>query len=119
MGRRIIIVEDEPLIALDIEQAVLEAGCLVAGMAHSLADARALIDTAEIHGAILDTNLGGESVEPLLDRLKSDNIPFLIVSGYSPEQLGFVDDDTALVGKPFALRHLTASIRARFLDDKG
>lgn len=118
MRGRIVIVEDEPLIAIDIEQAVVAAGCVVAGLAHTLAAAHDLFDKISCDGVILDANLGGESAEPIVDRLQKDNVPFVIVSGYTHEQLGFLDGSVPLVGKPFGFESLTASIRENILGEK-
>ncbi len=111
MPSRVIVVEDEPLIALDIEQAVLEAECAVVGMAHTLKDALVMIDAVPCDGVVLDANLCGETAAPLVERLQTKRVPYVVVSGYTRDQLGFVDEKAPLVGKPFAFEELTISIR--------
>jgi DNA-binding response OmpR family regulator len=112
---RVVIIEDEALIALDLEQAINETGCTVVGKAHSLADGLSLLDTLTYDSVVLDANLAGESAEPIARRLEARNKPFLIVSGYSRDQLGFLTDDTPMLGKPFAFNDLAASVRMHLL----
>ncbi|SPH25040.1 Transcriptional regulatory protein TcrA [Defluviimonas aquaemixtae] len=115
MTCRIIVVEDEPLIALDIEQAVVEAEGAVVGMAHTLRDALAMMDAVPCDGVVLDANLGGETAKPIVDRLRTKGVPYVVVSGYTRDQLGFVDNGAPLVGKPFSFAELTVSIRAHLM----
>lgn len=108
---RVAIVEDEPLIALDIETAVEEAGCIVAGSVTTLTGALELLSEGQCDGVIFDANLGGVSAAPLSEWLKAQRIPFLVVSGYTLDQIDFLDENAPLVGKPFAFEHLVAAIR--------
>ncbi|MDF2374557.1 MAG: response regulator [Rhizobiaceae bacterium] len=111
MGNRIVVVEDEALIVLDIEEAVLGAGCEVVGYAKTIAEAHDVLDSASCDGVILDANLNGDSVKPIAERLKAANVPYIVVSGYSRDQLDFLDETAVLVAKPFNFEQLTASIR--------
>jgi DNA-binding response OmpR family regulator len=119
MSCRIVIIEDEALIALDLEQAISETGCTVVGKAHSLADGLKLLDSLAYDSVVLDANLAGESAEPIARRLEASKTPFLIVSGYSRDQLGFLGDDTPLLGKPFAFSDLAASITMHLVPGGG
>lgn len=109
MSLRILIVEDEPLIALDIETAVAESGLTVAGMAHSVEEALSLVGSTDFDVAILDANLRGESASPVAARLKERRRPFVAVSGYSTGQLTWLDG-APLLGKPFSRRHLVEAL---------
>lgn len=111
MTNRIIVIEDEPLISLDIEQAVSDAGCDVAGFARTADQGLVLLDTVACDGAVLDANLNGHSAKPIIDRLKATKVPYIVVSGYSRDQLDFLDDTALLIGKPFNLSELTSTIR--------
>ena len=101
-GRRILIVEDEMLIAFML-QGMLEAlGYQVAGRARTVGDALAMIetDTLGIDAATLDINLGGEHANAVADALNAHGIPFIITTGYDdPKLFGF--HDQAIVNKPF------------------
>lgn len=83
---RILVVEDEALVAMLVEDQLLGAGATVLGPAASLAAAMALLDRVTAaegcDAAVLDVNLLGESVLPLADALARRGIPFLFMTGY-------------------------------------
>ena len=81
-GKRVLIVEDEVLIALDLERILSDAGAKVRGPAHSLAQAKRLSEMNDYDCAILDANLGGESSRELWGSLISRGKPFVILTGY-------------------------------------
>lgn len=100
MGRRILIVEDDGLLAMELEMILGDAGFAIAGQAGSVAEGLAAIETGGIDAAVLDLNLGQEKSEPVADRLAAEGIPFLYVSGHGPEALPAVHRDRPLLGKP-------------------
>jgi CheY-like chemotaxis protein len=81
-GLRILIAEDEALVAMMIEDIVTDLGCTVVGPAASVARALALIDGERLDGALVDLNLGGEHARPIAEALVARGIPFVFVSGY-------------------------------------
>lgn len=81
-GRRILVVEDEPLVAMLIEDLVAEGGGIVVGPASTLAAAAALIAEDRLDGALLDVNVCGREVYPLAEILARDGVPFVFVTGY-------------------------------------
>ena len=83
---RILIIEDEPIIALDLQDSLVEAGFDVVGIAGRLAVALTLIDETAFEVAIVDANLAGESASPAAAVLVARHIPFVVLSGYSFEQ---------------------------------
>ena len=113
MGNRIIIIEDEVLIALDIEQAVDDAGCEVAACARTIPEALDFLKNLQHDGAVVDANLNGESARPVMEFLDRAQTPYIVVSGYTRDQLEFLSKDTLLIGKPFSMTELTASVRDR------
>ncbi|NNE40286.1 MAG: response regulator [Marinicaulis sp.] len=108
--KRVLIVEDEPLVALEIEQAVAHAGCLVACKVHTLNSALSTLDEETFDAVILDANLRGESAAPIVEKLRELNIRYLIVSGYTRGQLDFLTDSDPILGKPFHTNKLEAAI---------
>ncbi|USU09504.1 response regulator [Sphingomonadaceae bacterium OTU29MARTA1] len=81
--RRILIVEDEYLVADDLALALRDAGATVVGPVGSVADALSLIRaTARIDGAVLDINLHGTMSYPVAELLLAKAIPFLFATGY-------------------------------------
>jgi DNA-binding response OmpR family regulator len=81
-GRSILIVEDEPLIALDLVKAFQQAGAVVLA-ARSLDDATPLVEQDELSAAVVDFGLGAHNADALCVRLEQRNIPFVLHSGYS------------------------------------
>lgn len=80
-GKQILVVEDEPLIALDLADLIEEAGGSVVGPAYTLAQAQALVDVApRIDGALLDIDLGKNLIWPVATVLHDRGIPCAFVS---------------------------------------
>lgn len=77
------IVEDDALVAMNLQEFVESLGCTVVGPTGRLAEALAMLDSEEIDGAMLDINLHGEMVYPLAERLAERHIPILFCSGYA------------------------------------
>ena len=97
---RILVVEDEPLVGMDIALVLSEAGCEVIGPAVSIEEARSLIATSEVDAALLDANLGGQPVDDLAAELKR-RTPFAFLTGYGREGMPQAFRDVPLIDKPF------------------
>jgi CheY-like chemotaxis protein len=89
VGKRILIVEDEALVALDLELAFEDEGAEIVGPALTLRDAlEVLRGDQTIDGAVLDVDLGGSDVFPVAERLRERGIPFVFHTGHAtPESL--------------------------------
>jgi DNA-binding response OmpR family regulator len=110
-GRRILVVEDEYLIADDITQALLSAGAEVLGPVATAADAAELIAAeGRIDAAILDINLRDGAVFPAADTLAERNIPFAFATGYEEWSLPERFQGRPIVEKPFKASNITALI---------
>jgi len=86
MNTRVLVVEDDALIALDIARQLTDAGLQVVGPAISVAKARRLIEETGCDVAVLDVNLGNETSEPIARDLRARGTPFVVLSGYASEQ---------------------------------
>ena len=86
-GNRILVVEDEALVAIAIREALEELGYAVVGPCNRMTDAMVALRHNRIDAAVLDVNLGDASVYPLADMLVAENIPFIFVTGYGTEEL--------------------------------
>lgn len=84
---RVLIVEDEPTISVNVEDDLIDAGFQIAGVAAKLDEALALVESGACDAAIVDANLAGVSAGPIASALKIRGLPFIVVSGYSQEQL--------------------------------
>lgn len=83
---RILIVEDEPVLAFVLEEVLAGAGLRIAGVATRLERALTMINAGGCDAALLDTNLAGISAVPVALALKARRIPFVVLSGYSAAQ---------------------------------
>ena len=111
MTARVLIVEDDPVIALEAEAALSEAGFEIAGLANSVERGLAAIHAGHCDVVVLDANLRGESVEPLTSLLQRRGTPFFFISGYGRVHLPAAFLDAALVSKPFTRDELTRAVR--------
>ena len=99
--KRILIVEDEALIALDVHDMLQEAGYGVAGTAERIEKALAMIANEAIDAAVLDVNLDGEKIWPVAYALRDRNIPFVFLTGSSAQLEPHQDFEKVLrLGKP-------------------
>ena len=116
-GMRVLLVEDEALVALMLEDMLADLGCVVAGTANAVAQALSQIAGAcDIEAAILDVHLGGETVYPVADVLLQRGVPFVFSTGFGPTDLAVRYPDSPLLNKPYppaALEAALASLRAR------
>jgi len=100
-GKRILVVEDEPLLAMEIAGQLEDAGAHVVGPAGTAPAALGLIEQYRFHAALLDANLSGHSVEEIAASLTRHAIPFIFVSGYGRNSLPDGFDTAGLLSKPF------------------
>ena len=75
------------MLALDLEELLVDAGFKVAAIAGKLEKALALIESGGFDAAIVDANLAGVSASPLASAMTARGLPFIVLSGYSSEQL--------------------------------
>ncbi|MEK4032418.1 response regulator [Methylocystis sp. IM3] len=101
MNVRVLIVEDEFLIGLEISGQLADAGYAVVGPAPSVADALKLVSSPGCDMALLDVNLGSESSAPVAAALKARAIPFVVLSGYRERSLAGDFNGAEILGKPF------------------
>jgi CheY-like chemotaxis protein len=80
-GRSILVVEDNPIIAMDVVQGLRDAGASVSE-ARTLSDALCKVECPVLSAAVLDHALDGDDASQICDRLDQRNIPFVVYSGY-------------------------------------
>jgi CheY-like chemotaxis protein len=101
-GCRVLVADDEPLIAMNLAEELEAAGAVVVGTAASMESAVALLGCEEVDAAVLDIMLGNELVYPLADSLSARSIPYVFATGYLTEALPEKYADIPICGKPFA-----------------
>lgn len=101
-GRRILLVEDEVLVAMLIEDILTDFGCAVVGTASRLEDALKSAREEMMDIALLDVNLAGKRSFPVADILAERGVPFLFVSGYGEQGLEAPHQNRPVIQKPFS-----------------
>ena len=101
-GRRVLVVEDEMMIALLVEDMLSDLGCDVIGPAHGLDAALELaLSDQVIDAALLDVNLAGQPVFAVADALRERFVPMVFSTGYGEAGLRDVDQGSPVLQKPF------------------
>jgi CheY-like chemotaxis protein len=109
---RILIVEDEPIIALALEEMLQELGFDIASCVSHVADALAFLSREHVDVALLDVNLGAQKIDPVADALAARDCPFVFTTGYGRSGLPAAHSHRAVVEKPFRMDDLAGAVRA-------
>ena len=109
---RILVVDDEPLIALLTEEWVTELGHTPVGPAGNLKAAFELVANSDIDGAIIDVTLGRESAYPLAEALAARGVPFAFATGLSEAAIERGHAAVAVLVKPFGLKPFKNALEA-------
>jgi DNA-binding response OmpR family regulator len=109
---RLLVVEDEMLVALSLEDQLADAGYEVVGPAFSLDEAMRLAESEPLDGAVLDINLAGEKAYPVADLLARRGVPFVYVTGFGQAGLRDADRGRPMLQKPYVFANLEAIVRA-------
>lgn len=111
-GRRILVVEDSPVVGPFTAELLLELGCEVVGPAPNMAAARELLECDEkIDAAMMDVHIRGERVFPLCDALAAKSVPFVLTSGYADWQIPDKWQDRPRLTKPYTIDQVEEALR--------
>ena len=113
---RILIVEDEPIIALGLEDVLTDAGFEIAGVAAKLDKALALVESCTCDAAIVDANLAGVSASPVAVWLAAHGLPYIVMSGYSPDQMRGEYPRAVFIQKPCRAELIIETLNTLLLD---
>jgi DNA-binding NtrC family response regulator len=117
-GRRVLVVEDEMLVAWLLEDMLADLGCAVVGPASSVDQALAMIDAEVIDAAVLDVNLNGQMSYPIADALAARGMPFVLSTGYDRDTLLDNYRTFPVLQKPIQRSELSDTL-AKLLNPKG
>jgi len=101
-GLRILIVEDQAPIALQLEDMLIESECEVVGPASRVGQALRLLNEHPVDAAVLDLNIAGELVYPVADALDARGLPYVFATGYSRSDLAAPYRSRRILQKPFS-----------------
>jgi CheY-like chemotaxis protein len=109
--KRVLVVEDEPLVALMMADHLVELGYNVVGPAFTISEARHLAELATLDAAIIDVRLQGIFAGEVADTLSRRQIPFMFITGYERPPPGF-HDGVGFLNKPFRVDDLRRAVGA-------
>ena len=111
-SRSILIVEDEPLIAMMLEDFLESLGHNVHATCENLPDALSVVDKGGFDLAILDVNLNGQTAWPVAYRLRENGIPFVIATGGHVEPPPAEFANVPVIEKPYTVDRVTPALEA-------
>jgi two-component sensor histidine kinase/DNA-binding response OmpR family regulator len=117
--RRLLLVEDEPLVGVFMQNLLIDMGFVVDEVCRTLPDSLAAAEAGGYDGAVLDMNLNGVPVYPLADLLAERGVPFIFVTGYSGETVEKRFADAPLLQKPIEEREFSEMLRTLFIANNG
>ena len=110
-ARRVLLVEDEALVAMLLETILEDMGCIPVGPAASVEDGLVMANDAEsLDAALLDVNVAGRQVFPIAEALKTRGVPFVFSTGYGESGLPDAWRGHPTVQKPFTESAIRAAL---------
>jgi DNA-binding response OmpR family regulator len=109
----VLLVEDEPLIALDVEHHLRKAGARVITAGY-LDAALSMAEHPDLSGAVVDLRLGAESAIPIFRRLAHRNLPFVVHTGYATDALQREWPSVPIIQKPATPDEITGALSMSF-----
>jgi CheY-like chemotaxis protein len=113
-GRRILVVEDSPVVGPFTADLLGELGCEVVGPAPNMAAARELVEAGEFDAALMDIHIRGERVFNLCEMLDAKGLPFVFTSGYADRNMPEKWEGRPRVQKPYTLDQIEKALSALF-----
>ncbi len=111
-GTRVLVVEDEAMVAMMLEDFLEELGCVVVATASRLEEALTQAAGLAVDVAVLDVNLAGKLSYPVAELLRTRGIPFLFATGYGVAGLPARLSGAPVLAKPFLMGQLAAALDA-------
>ena len=111
-GMRVLLVEDEGLVAMSVEDMLVDLGCTVAAQAGSVPEALEKARAGGFEVALLDVSLHGKKVFPVAELLSDNGVPFAFASGYGRAELPEAFRARPVVSKPLELGELSSALAA-------
>ncbi len=109
-GLRVLLVEDEMLVAWLLQDMLADLGCAVVGPAARVAQALAMVEAETFDAAVLDVNLNGQTSYAIADALTARGVPFVFSTGYAKDRLAEPYRSLMVLQKPFHEDELGAAL---------
>ena len=113
-GKRILVIEDSPVVGPFTVDMLGELGCKVLGPAPNMASARELMEAGGFDGALVDVHIRGERVFPLCEMLEAKGVPFVFTSGYADWQMPEKWQERPRLQKPYTVEQIEQALAALF-----
>lgn len=110
-GKKIMLLEDEAIIAFAVEDMLTDLGCIIVGPALRLDEGLELAAVADIDAAILDVNINSERSYPVAEALDRRGVPFMFATGYDREGLEWRGAEPEIIAKPYRKEQLEAALQ--------
>jgi CheY-like chemotaxis protein len=118
-GKRVLIVEDELMIRMLLEGMLEDLGHSIAGQAGTIDEALELAQKAEFDVALLDVNLAGKPITPVVEVLVKRGLPFVFASGYGQRGVPDAYNTRPALQKPFQIEALGQALDTAVLQAAG
>ena len=112
-GLRVLIVEDELLIAMEVENLLKRLGCIALDAVPTIQQALRMLESELPDFAVLDVNLNGQRVTPVAEALREQGVPFVLVTGWGSERL----QEKVLKDAPYLRKPVNAQQLGRAISD--
>lgn len=109
---RVLVVEDEFIVAALLEERLRSLGCDVVGPAATVAEALEMLAVEPVDVAVLDVNIAGEKVFPVADELEARGVPFIFATAYGAAGIADRHGQKSVLDKPYQERALEHALRA-------
>ncbi len=109
--RTVLVLEDEPLVAMMAVDMLEQLGARVAGPAGTLEEAREVAGSQALDAALIDLNIAGTLSVDFLDELVARGLPVVVATGYGAANEALAGRDLPVVGKPYTLDKLDAAFQ--------
>jgi CheY-like chemotaxis protein len=113
-GKRILVIEDSPVVGPFTVDMLDELGCKVLGPAPNMASARELMEAGGFDAALVDIHIRGERVFPLCEMLEAKGVPFVFTSGYADWQMPDKWQERPRLQKPYTFEQIEQALTALF-----
>jgi CheY-like chemotaxis protein len=117
-GRRVLVVEDEMIVAWLLEDMLAELGCLILGPAVRIDQAVSIVNAEPLDAAVLDVNLNGQNSYPVADALIARGVPFVFSTGYAGGRLREAYRRFPVLQKPYQSAELAQALQGLDLKNR-